>query len=872
MSAVQRVLDALDTRECRPRGPASGPWSACCPAHADRRASLSVSEGREGRALLTCHAGCELAEVLDGLGLDKRDLFERQNGGGRRDPEAVYDYVDETTALLFQVVRFPGKEFRQRCPDGHGGWVWKLGGTRRVLYRLPQVLAAVAASKPIYVVEGEKDVAAVERAGGVGTCNPGGAGKWRQEYAEALRDARVMVVADRDEPGRKHARQVAGPLRGIAASVEVVEPADGKDAADHLAAGRGLDEFVEVNEPAELNAVPVAGARTADRPTVATSDRSLDAVSTDATAALARANDPPGLFVRGAALARVCRDENARPFVERASEAVLRGVLARSADFTAQSRDGEELISPPLDVVRDVLALGDWPFPPLAGIVEAPALRPDGTVLDTAGYDAATRLAYVPAPGLQVPAVPAEPTAGQLAAAVGLLDEALSDFPFVNEAARAGAFALLLSPVVRAAIAGQVPLALLDATKAGTGKGLLASLAATVATGQAAAAMTAPTREEEWEKTIFAQVLRGAPFVMIDEARDLGSTALAAVLTAEVYEGRVLGRSEVVRLPHRTVWCAAGNNVKLRGDLGRRCHWIRLDAQTSRPWTRTGFRHPDLLGWAREHRGDLLCALLTMCRAWWVAGRPVAPTPTLGGFDEWARVVGGILARAGVDGFLGNLGDLYERADEESTEWETFLAALADRFPDGFTSGDVADALDALADVLPATLADKADGKGFRRALGRALGAKDSTRFGDRELRLVRGVEDTRNRTARWRVEEGSAGRGCADVADVVGPRPVQPLACVREERAPRAHTHEANADVDAKSGYAPTSGDAQALARPHKAMAANTSATSAHPQTSAPRPTTTSGAYDGGDDPQTGASVSPSQFDAAPPLGEESS
>ena len=112
-----------------------------------------------------------------------------------------------------------------------------------MLFRLPRVIAAIKAGEPIYVAEGEKDVIALERAGVTATCNSGGAGKWRPEHTEALRGAEVVVVADQDDPGRKHADQVAAALNGVARSVRVVEPIEGKDASDHLAAGYGLDEF-----------------------------------------------------------------------------------------------------------------------------------------------------------------------------------------------------------------------------------------------------------------------------------------------------------------------------------------------------------------------------------------------------------------------------------------------------------------------------------------------------------------------------------------------------------------------------------------------------------------------------------------------------
>jgi 5S rRNA maturation endonuclease (ribonuclease M5) len=181
------------------------------------------------------------------VGLEVTDLFADDRRP--RGEAAVYDYVDEEGQLLFQTVRMEPKDFRQRRPDGIGGWHWNLQGVQRVLYRLPVVLDAVANGTPVYVVEGEKDADAinsVEDFKGVATCNPMGAGKWRPEHTETLRGAHVVVVADRDEPGRKHAQDVARSLDGVAASVRVVEAKSGKDAYDHLTAGHTLDSLVTV--------------------------------------------------------------------------------------------------------------------------------------------------------------------------------------------------------------------------------------------------------------------------------------------------------------------------------------------------------------------------------------------------------------------------------------------------------------------------------------------------------------------------------------------------------------------------------------------------------------------------------------------------
>jgi hypothetical protein len=136
---------------------------------------------------------------------------------------ATYDYVDKGGALLFQVVRFEPKEFRQRRPNGKDDWIWGLDGVRRVLYRLPELLGAIAAGKTIYIVEGEKDADALRTFGFPATTNPMGANKWRPEYSEFLRGADVVIVPDNDQTGRAHAEHVAASLNGIAKRVRVLD-------------------------------------------------------------------------------------------------------------------------------------------------------------------------------------------------------------------------------------------------------------------------------------------------------------------------------------------------------------------------------------------------------------------------------------------------------------------------------------------------------------------------------------------------------------------------------------------------------------------------------------------------------------------------
>ena len=114
----------------------------------------------------------------------------------RKDIVARYDYCDETGELLFQVVRFEPKTSASASRTDNGGWTWKLGDVRRVLYKLPELIEGIAAGHPVFIAEGEKDVLTLNKLGIVATTNPGGAGKWRSEYSEALRGADVVLIPD----------------------------------------------------------------------------------------------------------------------------------------------------------------------------------------------------------------------------------------------------------------------------------------------------------------------------------------------------------------------------------------------------------------------------------------------------------------------------------------------------------------------------------------------------------------------------------------------------------------------------------------------------------------------------------------------------
>lgn len=227
-----------------------GQWSARCPAHEDGRNSLSITTGSDGKAVLFCHAHCDTVAVLRAVNGTWSDIFPSRvadppmqsssssSSSGGKGPRgkivATYDYHDAAGKLLFQVVRFDPKDFRQRSPTPGGGWTWSTKGIDLVLYRLPQILAATPAAT-IFLVEGEKDADNLIRRGLIATTIPGGAAKWKPQYADLLHGRHVVIIPDIDDPAKhpgKTPEQFPGwqnvvaagnALLGVAASVRVLE-------------------------------------------------------------------------------------------------------------------------------------------------------------------------------------------------------------------------------------------------------------------------------------------------------------------------------------------------------------------------------------------------------------------------------------------------------------------------------------------------------------------------------------------------------------------------------------------------------------------------------------------------------------------------
>ncbi len=417
-------------------------------------------------------------------------------------------------------------------------------------------------------------------------------------------------------------------------------------------------------------------------PEIRTNGRGLTEVTADAMLALIEANNPPELFVRSGELVRIVMDEKGRPNAQSVTEDILCRRMAETANYvTVRMISDGELITPrnpPSPVVRNILAAGHWNLPALTGIIESPTLRPDGTVLMASGYDTATKLFHAPTPGLTLETIPERPSPDDVSVARKTLEDVFSEFQFSGTADLANALGLLLTCVIRPAIPGLIPMALLDANQPGSGKTMIAVIVMHTATGHAIMEC-APQNPDEWPKVLTTSLKAGRTIICYDNVDHiLNSGALANVLSSEEHAGRLLGTNEEGRYAQRSVWIATGNNINVGGDLPRRCYSISLVSDTARPEEREFVNHPDLLSYVKLHRANLLRATLILARNWFADGQPIPKgMPQKRGYDGWVRTIYGILSNAGITGFLGNLETLYQESDVEGQQWGAFLYALS---------------------------------------------------------------------------------------------------------------------------------------------------------------------------------------------------
>lgn len=330
-----------------------------------------------------------------------------------------------------------------------------------------------------------------------------------------------------------------------------------------------------------------------------------------------------------------------------------------------------------------------------------------------------------------------------------VLDDVAEEFPFRDSASRENAVASMVTLVVRLALRGCVPFFLVRAHREGTGKTYLARTLVVAVRGLDPTLFQFGASDEERDKRICALLRRGETVAVADNlpaGEEIDSPALAMLGSARTYTGRILGKTQTGTFPNEMTLFMTGNNIGATGEIARRMVPIHLEADCANPQEKTGFAHPDPVAYARSRQRQVAEAIVGMVERFKDAGRPEFVGVTFGGFEAWARTVGGILTVSGSTGFLANLRAWQSSADEFSAD---AMALLGDWARDaGFASGSVqsepvqAKALRARAGRLDL----------FNRFRQGASEAANASTFGKRVLGVIV------DRIFRVEVRQGDAG------------------------------------------------------------------------------------------------------------------
>ena len=724
---LERVREVAAANNAKPVGNGSAGLLMRCPIHRDNGPSLSVSS-KDDRLLLHCFGGCGsgdgawLRAVGDWFAKpkalpDPRPGWTRRNGGApafepsagpiayteTRHPyvkngggtvvKVRFRYEDGTKSVLWcrPVVlgakvdgRFEGADYLARvrqinARDTDLGW--GLGGATEAdlgLYRADW-LAGLEPSSTIYVTESESSADAAWDAGLAATCGPGGASSKPPADLSVLDGHKVVLVPDRDEAGSVWLRTW---LAAIPAAIVAHVPEKYGDHAD-------LRDVIERGSVGDLVRSEVRLPWEMTGGTAVFEERLISRIGREHALA--------GLFLRGGRLVRVptIHEDGYRPptsdeefdgpgQVRVVDAGALRAFVQRGWYCQVKTQDEKgkwhtKQILPPKDACRvayDSAVHGRAPnLRMLRGVVHAPVLRRDGSVLSEPGWDAEAGLLYLPHAGLKVPKIPERPTKSEVTDALALLMDVIGEFPFVTDDDLANFLGAWLTPALRSVEPGPYPLLCINAPMLGSGKSLLAKIL--MATWGAVWRGPIPHDSEEIRKQITSILVQTtAPIIVFDNVMGTHrSPDVAALTTSATSNDRPLGRTDNVQLSNDRLWCFTGNNIQLGGDLSRRGLWCTIDAKQDKPWLRMGFKITDPDKWVEQHRGEVVAAILTILRAWFAAGCPREASRS-DSFASYQATMRGILRVAGVAGTFAGVASDKAVISADDDEWAVYLEAL----------------------------------------------------------------------------------------------------------------------------------------------------------------------------------------------------
>jgi len=412
---------------------------------------------------------------------------------------------------------------------------------------------------------------------------------------------------------------------------------------------------------------------------ILSNERQLSDVIADAWMILIENNDPPTVFLRSGRLTKFEWD-NGIPSLQFMNRDSMLDLLIHLTEwkklvFDKAGNVYDRPSKPPSEVERVMLECPSQKLPRIETIMTTPFFGRSGKLIATPGYHAEEAIWLHLADNLKLSNISPVPDEYEVEEARDFIDEMWCDFPFSSPSDRAHAFATLILPFVRRMIEGPVPFHIFEASVPGTGKTLLASLIHIVATGAPPGLLCLPKEENDIRKLLTSTLLKAPPIAVFDNiTRQLGGGGeLEAMITSTKWMDRVLGHTRNIELPNNTIWIITANNIKLGDEMPRRCILIRIDAGIEFPAERTGFKHHPITGWVRQNRIHLMEAVLTLVQYWISQGAVPQIEKTLGSFESWSGVIGGILSACGIEGFLDNHHLLQDAADTTTPIWREFV-------------------------------------------------------------------------------------------------------------------------------------------------------------------------------------------------------
>lgn len=713
-------------------------------------------------------------------------------------------------------------------PDGAGKYLWEKDEPLHFTAWRP-----LAGSGPVIIAEGTKQSLAVASWAppeyavyGMAGCNG-----WTRADLSRFEGHQVLIMLDADTAGNLKV-YTAGEKLAARLKLEGADPAfipspsGGKNGIDdYLATVAPGRRTIHLERLFAQAAAKPAERRPAPKPDEAvpdTSQRPMVIVNKDRLAVIREILwhmkqqwNGTALFCYGGVLTRL-RGSTTEPldkdsFVRWMAEAVS---TFRYKPPGLNTPGTYEAAWPEPQTIGALLASGDE-FAPLAGVSRTPFARPDGTICFKNGWDwdpaAGTGSRVVLVTGnsgmdrLDIPSSPGQAEAA--AAARYLLCTWLGDMPWRDDASRANALALILTPFLRG-IVPLVPLAVISGLQMGVGKNLLADCISLMTTGENVQPMPwTADDDDEIRKQILSSFRAGSPLVCFDEAHVLGGPALTRAITATTYADRILGVSKIASYPNRVTWMSLGNQVTVLADMSRRAYYIELYPERPDPQDRdeSEFVIPDLRTWTEQNRPELVTAALVLIRAWFTAGQPACPRGSLmGSFEPWDKMVSGILGYAGIDGFLSNLGARRAERDTTSGFWSDHLAWLREKFGTGeFTALDVKTrAMAAGSDWDAPPHLDEAGDRGFTRNLGVAYARNQDRWFGP--LRIIK-AGMARGTKGRWQVQSREEA-GIVPVLHSLHPLPVGEYSTIADLGGMKRMKYE-ESEISDNTGFPATGG-----------------------------------------------------------------